>query len=357
MALRFSPPKTPKPTLGRLAVIAILGLCFDSPLTGCAYWRPQQRGTASATAMPQAAGPQAAQIRPVPQVDSRLLPQAPANPQIIQTGGQNTQEGPLLSPQSTTKPIETPTGGGTTSATPAEPQRLQVSPAERIHEIARCTADRYQGIDSYIARMRRRERIGSKEKPEELMLVKFRKSPWSIYFKWLGQEGHGREVIFVEGKYENKMQTLLAAGDMPLMPAGKRFAIQPDSPFVKNSSRHTIREAGIGSLVQKFVELVGMTERGDFRFGTLKYIGMIRRPEFEQPVEAIEQNVPPGGDPTLPKGGRRLWVFDPSQCLPVLVMLRDDANQEVEYYCYDRIQYPVRLDDRDFDPDALWGKR
>lgn len=356
MSLRSSLYRSRKPALGRVAIIAMLGVCFDWPLSGCSYCRPQQRGAGNAAPPPQSA-PQATQIRPVPQVDSRLLPQAPASPQIIQAAGQTSQEGPSLSSPMPAKPGEAASSGSTTPAGQAAPQRLQLSPAERIHEIARCTAERYQGIDSYIARMRRRERIGSKDRPEELMVIKFRKSPWSIYFKWLGAEGHNREVIFVEGKYENKMQTLLAAGDMPLMPAGKRFAILPDSPLVRNSSRHTIREAGIGSLVERFVQLVAMTERGDFRLGTLQYIGMIRRPEFEQPCEAIEQTVPPGADPTLPRGGRRLWVFDPAQCLPVLVILRDEANQEVEYYCYDRIQYPVRLDDRDFDPDFLWGKR
>ena len=35
----------------------------------------------------------------------------------------------------------------------------------------------------------------------------------------------------------------------------------------------------------------------------------------------------------------------------------DDGGQEVEYYWFDRIQYPVRLDDDDFNPDKLRGKR
>ena len=57
-------------------------------------------------------------------------------------------------------------------------------------------------------------------RPEELMHFKFRKQPWSVYFKWLGPEGRGREAIYVQGKYDNKLHTLLAAGDMPFTPAG-----------------------------------------------------------------------------------------------------------------------------------------
>ncbi len=72
-------------------------------------------------------------------------------------------------------------------------------------------------MNSYIAHFRRREVVNGKAKPEELMLIKFRQPPWSVYFKWLGTEGHDREVIFVGGKYDNKLNTKLAAGDVPLM--------------------------------------------------------------------------------------------------------------------------------------------
>jgi hypothetical protein len=39
-----------------------------------------------------------------------------------------------------------------------------------------------------------------------------------------------------------------------------------------------------------------------------------------------------------------------------LLVTRDDRGQEVEYYHYDRLQFPVRLDDADFNPDRLWKK-
>ena len=209
--------------------------------------------------------------------------------------------------------------------------------SERIAEpVARASA-RYQSIDSYIARFRRREIVGTTAKPEELMLIKFRKQPWSVYFKWLGTEGHGREAVFVDGKYDNKLHTLLAAGDMPLMPAGKRFALAPDKALVRNNSRHNIREAGLGTLSNNFAKLVEANAKGDTHLGTLRYLGPIKRNELEQPCEAVEQLIPPGGEPGLPRGGRRLWVFDSATSLPVLTTAFDDTNKEVEYYCYDRI--------------------
>ena len=223
-----------------------------------------------------------------------------------------------------------------------------------LGEMYRRAAERYATFDSYIARVRRREQVNGKDRAEELLVFKFRKEPWSVYFKFLGPEGKGREVTYVKGQYGNMIHTLLAAGDVPLMPAGKRMALAPDSIFVRSASRHTITEAGIGSIIERFGRLVSTAERGDTTYGTVKYLGRLKRPEYEAPLETAEQTIPPGLDPNLPRGGKRLLMFDPASGLPVLVSTTDETGHEVEYYCYDRLEYPVRLDDNDFNPDRLW---
>jgi hypothetical protein len=218
-------------------------------------------------------------------------------------------------------------------------------------------AGEYAGLSSYIVRLRRREQVGGKDKPEEVLLFKFRKQPFSVYFKWLGQERKGREVVYVQGRHGNQLHTRLAAGDVLLMTAGRRISLAPDNPLVLASSRHPITDAGVGSLLAHLDQLLQATERGDGRMGTLRYLGPIRRPEFETPCEAAEETIPPGCDPHLPQGGRRLWVFDPLRHLPSLVITSDATGHEVEYYCFDRWQYPVQLDDDDFNPDKLWPSR
>jgi hypothetical protein len=202
----------------------------------------------------------------------------------------------------------------------------------------------------------RREQLNGKDKPEEILLFKFRKEPWSVYFKWLGTEGNGREVVYVPGRYENKIHTLLAAGDIPLMPAGKRFAVDPDNPFVLSSSRHSIRQAGIGALIEALGRQLDESAKGN-RGSVFKYLGLIQRPDLAGPGEAVEETIAPGTDPQLPRGGRRLWVFDPLTKFPVLIITHDDTGHEVEYYCYDRFEFPVHLDDDDFNPDKLWSPK
>jgi hypothetical protein len=256
-------------------------------------------------------------------------------------------------------PAATPTASGLkipTLATAPTPVAApaNVNPTQKLSELSRAAIARYQSIDSYIARFRRREVVGNKAKPEELMLIKFRKEPWSVYFKWLGKEGNGREVVFVAGRYDDKLHTLLAAGDVPLLPAGKRFSISPDSSLVKNASRHSVREAGIGTLIGQFANLVAANSKVDSHPALLRYLGQERRPEFDVACDAVEQQIQPGAEPGFPRGGKRLWVFDPATNLPNLIIAWDEHQNEVEYYCYDRLEYPANLTDADFNPDIIW---
>jgi Protein of unknown function (DUF1571) len=226
-----------------------------------------------------------------------------------------------------------------------------VRPEDRIQSLAREASGQCQKTATYIARLRRREQVGGRQKPEEVLLFKFRREPFSVYFKWLGEEGKGREVVYVRDRYEDKIHTLLAAGDVPLMPAGRKLALSPDNPLVQAASRHPITHAGICYLVGKYAQLAAANLS---RPGLLRYIGPISRPELPQPVEAVEQQILSGEEPLLPHGGKRVWMFDESNHLPVLVSTQDAEGHEVEYYCYDRIQFGVPLDDADFNPDILW---
>jgi hypothetical protein len=211
-------------------------------------------------------------------------------------------------------------------------------------------------MDTYVMRLKRREVVAGKARPEELILVKFRQNPWSVYFKWIGTEAKGREVVYVKGQPGNEIHTLTAAGDMILLPAGQRFSISADSALVKSKSRYPITEAGLGTCIRRFGALVEAPEKGENSQGTARYLGQIRRPEFETLVEGVEQIIPPRSDPLLPGGGRRWWYFDTALRLPVLIITHDETGREVEYYCHDRIQFPAGLDNDDFNPDKLWKK-
>jgi hypothetical protein len=254
-----------------------------------------------------------------------------------------------------------------TAAAPA-PAQPAVSPASlsapadplaRLRELHQRAAARYAGMDGYVVQMRRREWLPTKDKPEpeDLVACKFRKQPKSVYFQWVGPNATGREVVYVEGRHEGKIHTKLAKTDLFVPFGPKRTSFPPDSPLVRSRSRHSITEAGIGTVIDRYGQLVDALERGDPRLGTARYLGPQARPEFARPLEGVEVTIPPGSEPLLSQGGRRYLYFDPDHGLPALVLLQDAAGREVEYYGYDQWRYPVPLTDADFDPERLWPAR
>ncbi len=226
--------------------------------------------------------------------------------------------------------------------------------APTVRELYQTARQRYAPIDSYVARLTRREVVKGKQEPEELILLKFRERPWSAYMKWLGEEGRGREATYVKGRYGDKIHVLVAAGDVPFIPAGRKLALSPDGALVRSASPHPVTEVGVGASIETIGAVLAAQERGDRRRGTLRVVGPEKRPELDEPVYGVEHRLPAGIDPALPRGGRRTYYFDPVTKLPTLVVGHDDTGREVEHYRYDRLQYPVHLDDEDFDPDVLW---
>jgi hypothetical protein len=229
----------------------------------------------------------------------------------------------------------------------------QEHPLRTLHRRAKL---KFDSLSCYEMRMRRREVVAGKPKPEELIEARFRREPFSVYFRWVGAEAKGREVVFVQGQQGNLIHTLTAKDDVFLIPAGTRFKIAPDSPMVKSKSRYPITEAGLGSLIDRFGKLAEAVERGDHRLGTAKCLGAFKRKEFEDKVEGVVQAIPPGVEPLLPGGGQRLWCFDLDHGLPVLVVTHDEQDREVECYCHERLQFPTHLDDDAFNPDKLWKR-
>src|SRR5262249_58892648 len=89
------------------------------------------------------------------------------------------------------------------------------SDPDPVRRLYRDAVMAYAKQGSYIARLRRRESVPGRAKPEEVLLFKFREQPWSVHFKWLGDEGKGREVVYVRGQGDDKLHILTAAGDIP----------------------------------------------------------------------------------------------------------------------------------------------
>lgn len=279
---------------------------------------------------------------------------APAVPTATPASGGT--RGPVVATPTANRTADERPAATTSAAQVVPPDRPSTVAGVTVRQIYETARDRYANVDSYIVRLVRREMVKDRMNPEELILFKYRKQPWSAHLKWLGKEGQGREVVYVQGRHDDKIHTLLAAGDVPFMPAGKRMALSPDNILVRSACRHPITEAGIGANIDRIGRFLEAIERGDRQVGSLHVVGPLSRPEFPRPIVGIEHQLPPGLDPSLARGGKRTAFFHPDTGLPMLLIGWDERGQEVEYYRYDRLLPSVRLDDSDFDPERLWGK-
>jgi len=253
-------------------------------------------------------------------------------------------------------PIPIPTSDPVPTTINAPPLAPMIDPLDRI---VRAAIAKYASIESFECKLTRREVVKGRLSPEEVMRYRFRKAPFSVHLKWIGKESTGREMIYVQGRHDDKMQILTADGDMPLTRAGARLAFSPDSFMVRSRSRHSIREAGLEVGLERLRQAMELRQRG--RVDAVRYLGNLQRADCPIPLEYVEAKIYPGEQPLLPKGGKRLYGFDSqaesnSQGLPVLIITHDETGREVEYFRLDRMIQPIPLDDRDFDPTLVWGK-
>jgi hypothetical protein len=326
-------------------------MMFAGVMAGCL---PMRR-PAPATALPEPAPVERTAIGTPPFLSvAQSKTAAPDYAPALYIPGPADAPAPIVSAR-LLPPSAAPSPDGATTLPPLVPSEPSASD-NPLRALERKAAANWATIDSYACRIRRREVVGGQPKPEELILAKFRKEPFSVSMQWIGPEAKGREVVYVHGQHGNLIHTLTASGDIFLVPGGTRFKVAPDSVLVKNKSRYPITEAGIGALIERFAQLVEAQERGDPRASAIKYLGQIKRKEFESHVEAALQTILPGWEAQLPKGGQRLWFFDAEHGLPVLIVTQDEAGHEVEYYCHDRFEFPSRFGDGEFDPDQRWQK-
>jgi hypothetical protein len=234
-----------------------------------------------------------------------------------------------------------------------------VDQAQKLRSLYTNAAQRYAAINDYICRFRRREFVNGKQEPEDLLEFKFRKEPYSIYFKWIGGQLVGRELVYVKGKYDGKMQIRTGRGDVI---AGFRTSLDPHSARATANSRRTIDEASFGNLIDGYGQALAAAQQGTPGYGSLRFVGLKERQEFELPLDCVEQRLPPGAEKHLPRGGTRFWYFNRDDRtrdyeLPVLIITLDDQQREVEYYCYDRVNTNVGLKAEEFDPDVIWRRK
>ncbi len=216
--------------------------------------------------------------------------------------------------------------------------------AEAKAAIASCRAT-YAKVRDYSCTFFKREQLDGRMSGQNVMQMKARTSPMSVYFKFVKPTA-GREAIYVHGSHGGKAVVhdvgigKLLAGTLKLDPKGE---------MAMDGCRHPITEAGIGNMIETIatawdkelhanesvVTMHGNLKVGDRRVFVIESVHPRKNPGFLYHKVKVyidtELNLPIRFEAyDWPKGNR--------------------PAELVEEYIYSNLKLNVGLTSRDFDP-------
>jgi hypothetical protein len=150
--------------------------------------------------------------------------------------------------------VQAPGAPGAPGYAPARPQvtapvaSVMASPMDEPLRLMAEARQTFQKVQDYTCTMIKQERVNGQLQPENVIAVKFRNQPFSVYMRWSApRESVGQEVCFVHGR-NNNMMRVHASG---ILGVAGFVSIDPRDPKVMQNSRHTIYEAGLGNLIDR----------------------------------------------------------------------------------------------------------
>jgi hypothetical protein len=107
----------------------------------------------------------------------------------------------------------------------------------------------YRAITDYTCLFIKREQIRGQLQAENLISMKVRTQPFSVYLYWhKPNELTGQEACYVAGRNNGNMR----AHSTGILRTVGFVSVDPADPRCLENSRHAITEAGIGNLIERF---------------------------------------------------------------------------------------------------------
>jgi hypothetical protein len=145
---------------------------------------------------------------------------------------------PPGSPPVAAPEVPRPMGEGPAAASPLDEAMRLAAEARRA----------YQDVRDYSCRLVKRERIDGRMQPQNTMLMLVRTEPFSVDFRWQEPASlSGQEACYVAGQNGGKMRVRPAG----FLGVAGFVSLDPNDPRARQSSRHSITEAGLGHLIDQ----------------------------------------------------------------------------------------------------------
>jgi hypothetical protein len=203
----------------------------------------------------------------------------------------------------------------------------------------------YGRVDDYTAHFLLQERVERELRPQQEMLLKFKK-PLKVYLRWLTGPHEGRQALYPAGSDGRELLVRL-----PLLVGAITVSLDPQSPRARKDSRHAITDVGIGRLLELIAD---NTARGLPR-DELRVEPGGPQVIFDRPTQRYSLHFP--ADPA-----KRYYCMtaiidvDQQYQLPIYAEIFDWQGKLIERYGYRDLRLNPGLTDADFDArNAAYG--
>lgn len=215
------------------------------------------------------------------------------------------------------------------------PQVSSALDAEEAISLLRDAKVRADSLEDYTLILIKQERMDGVLLPVSVAFVKW-KRPFSIYLKFLEGKDRGREIIYIEGKYRDKM--IVSPGGIL---GALTLKVSPDSFIAKKNNRHTITEAGMSNTIKRILSIIENEHGKPSSDISVVFFG----------EEAFEDDICIHIRIDKSSYAERTEVYLYSDTLfPHTIISYEESGALFESYRYSDIRTNVGLDDSDFDP-------
>lgn len=199
----------------------------------------------------------------------------------------------------------------------------------------------YESVTTYTAVFHKQQRIEGELLPEETILLKARKEPFSLYMSWIEEPHKGSALLYVADWNEGQVRAH-RGGILRFITRN----LDPRAPALMKNNLRPVTSIGLGFLLDRIAndartameaDELTLTERGE----ETVYGRKTRVVEVIFPKETENQY----------EGGRYVINQDLESKIPLRIRIYDRDDRLVEAYGYEDIVLNAPLDDTDFNPE------
>jgi len=220
------------------------------------------------------------------------------------------------------------TNGGTSA---------EFDPEEWLRE----TEAAYSSITSYTAVFHKQQRISGKLLPEETILLKCRKKPFSLYMKWIKKPNYGSELLYIKGWNKDRIRAH-KGGIFSFINRN----LDPMDPVLMKNNLRPVTSIGIDFMI----EAIAINMRKAIKAGELTFVDRGQKTVYGRKTRTLEMIFPK--EQAQDYAG---WRFVINQDVESKVLLRiriyDRKDLLIENYGYENLKLNAKLTDADFDPE------